>query len=74
VTGRHSFIVEFLFIRSIILMTLCPVVIRPRGFCENMAVYDDMQEWLRKHPNATIEDAWLGGYWTSCDNWCKSKR
>ena len=30
-------------------------------------------EWQKKNPNATIEEAWMAGYWQLCDNWC-SKR
>ena len=33
-----------------------------------------MQEWLSKHQNATLEEAWRAGYMACTDNWCKGKR
>jgi hypothetical protein len=34
---------------------------------------DQMKEWLKKHPNATVEEAWEAGYNTCTDNWCHGK-
>lgn len=39
-----------------------------------MSYKDQMKEWIRKHPKATIEDAWEAGYMTCTVNWCKSVR
>jgi len=39
-----------------------------------MSYKDQMKEWLRKHPIATPEEIWEGGYLTATDNWCKKKR
>jgi hypothetical protein len=33
-----------------------------------------MEEWLKSHPRATLEEAWLAGYWTCTDNWCQKRR
>jgi hypothetical protein len=33
-----------------------------------------MQEWLSKHQDATLEEAWRAGYMTCTDNWCGGKR
>lgn len=33
-----------------------------------------MQEWLSKHQDATLEEAWAAGYMTCTDNWCGGKR
>lgn len=34
---------------------------------------DQMQEWLKNHPNATVEEAYEAGYQTCTDNWCHGK-
>lgn len=39
-----------------------------------MAYIDQMREWIRKHPNATLEDAWKAGYSQSTENWVKKER
>lgn len=39
-----------------------------------MNCYEQCREWLEKHPKATITEIWMGGYWTSTDNWCKKER
>lgn len=31
-------------------------------------------EWIKKHPNATLKEAFVAGYWKSCDNWCRKDR
>lgn len=31
-------------------------------------------EWIKKHPKATLEEAFKAGYWKCCDNWCKHER
>jgi len=38
-----------------------------------MSYKEQMSEWLSKHPNATVEDAWQAGYFQSNENWCKGK-
>lgn len=38
-----------------------------------MSYKEQMQEWLKKHPNATVEEAWVAGYNTCTDNWCHGK-
>lgn len=35
---------------------------------------EQMKEWLVKHPDATLEEAWHAGYMTSNNNWCHGKR
>jgi hypothetical protein len=40
---------------------------------ESMSYKEQMQEWLKKHPNATVEEAWVAGYNTCTDNWCHGK-
>ncbi len=35
---------------------------------------EQMQQWLEKHPNATIEEAWEAGYLQSTDNWITHER
>ena len=35
-----------------------------------MSYIEQRDEWLQKHPDATVADAWEAGYWQSCDNWC----
>ena len=39
-----------------------------------MGFKEQMAEWIAKHPEATLEEAWEAGYWQSCDNWCNRKR
>lgn len=39
-----------------------------------MSYIDQREEWLRKHPNATLSEAWEAGYLTSTDNWCNCRR
>lgn len=40
---------------------------------QDMSYIEQMSEWLKKNPNATIEDAWKAGYFQSNENWCKGK-
>ena len=40
----------------------------------NMGYKVQLKEWLDEHPNATVEEAWIAGYWQSTDNWCKHER
>ena len=40
----------------------------------NMTYKQQMQQWLRLHPNATAEEAWEAGYLTSTSNWCRQSR
>ena len=35
---------------------------------------EQMTEWIEKHPDATIEQAWLNGYFTCTDNWCNKTK
>ena len=39
-----------------------------------MSYIEQRDEWLRKHPKATVEEAWTNGYMTSTDNWCNRRR
>lgn len=38
-----------------------------------MNFQEQMQAWLDAHPNATVQEAWAGGYFQSNANWCKNK-
>ena len=35
---------------------------------------EQLEKWLATHPEATLREAWLAGYWTCTDNWCTKKR
>ena len=35
---------------------------------------EQMKDWLQKHPQATVEEAWEAGYMQSNSNWCHGKR
>lgn len=35
---------------------------------------EQMTDWLAKHPDATLSEAWEAGYLTSTDNWCNCRR
>lgn len=39
-----------------------------------MSYKDQMKEWLSKHPKATKEEIWEGGYLTATKNWCDKRR
>lgn len=39
-----------------------------------MTYKQQMDIWLKKHPKATLEEAWEAGYWQCTDNWCTSQR
>ncbi len=39
-----------------------------------MSYKQQMKEWLNEHPDASAEEAWEAGYFTSTDNWCKQRR
>lgn len=39
-----------------------------------MSYKEQMKDWIQKHPNATVEDAWEAGYMQSNRNWCHGKR
>ena len=39
-----------------------------------MVYKEQMEEWLKKHPDATPEEIWMGGYWQATDNWCNRIR
>lgn len=34
---------------------------------------EQMTEWIEKHPEATIQEAWEAGYMFSTDAWCHGK-
>ena len=38
-----------------------------------MIYKEQMEKWIQQHPNATIEEAWMAGYWQCSDNWCKKE-
>lgn len=38
-----------------------------------MSMNEQRAEWIAKHPDATIEEAWQGGYSTCTNNWCRGK-
>lgn len=38
-----------------------------------MTYKDQMKEWLSKHPGATVEEAWEGGYFQCTVNWVHGK-
>ena len=35
---------------------------------------EQMKDWLQKHPQATVEEAWEAGYMQSNSNWFHGKR
>lgn len=35
---------------------------------------EQLQKWLKDNPKATLEDAWLAGYWQCTDNWCGKEK
>lgn len=35
---------------------------------------EQMKEWLSKHPDATIEEAWEAGYFQCSVNWCSKEK
>lgn len=39
-----------------------------------MGFKEQMAEWIAKHPEATIEEAWQNGYLTCTTNWCLKKK
>lgn len=39
-----------------------------------MSYMEQCKEWVAKHPDATIEEAWTAGYLQCTDNWCKGER
>ena len=39
-----------------------------------MSMREQREEWLKKHPKATPEEAWTAGYFTSTENWVQQKR
>ena len=38
-----------------------------------MGMKEKMVEWISKHPDATVEEAWTAGYFCSTDAWCHGK-
>lgn len=36
-----------------------------------MALKDEIQKWLREHPDATVEEAIWAGAYIEIDLWCK---
>jgi len=41
---------------------------------KKMSYKKQMSEWIKNHPDATIEEAWDAGYVTCINNWCNKKR
>ena len=39
-----------------------------------MSYEKQREEWLKKHPKATPEEAWTAGYQQSLENWVTQKR
>jgi hypothetical protein len=39
-----------------------------------MTYKEQMAEWIAKHTEATIEEAWLEGYWQCSRNWCSKEK
>ena len=39
-----------------------------------MSYKEQMEQWIRKHPKATVEEAFEAGYWQATDNWCRKTR
>jgi hypothetical protein len=39
-----------------------------------MNYIEQRQEWLKKHPKATLEEAWDAGYFQCSNNWCNKER
>jgi len=35
---------------------------------------DQLNEWLKAHPKAILEEAIEAGYWIATDNWCKQRK
>lgn len=31
------------------------------------------EAWLKQHPNATLMDAFVAGYWRCTDAWCRKE-
>lgn len=39
-----------------------------------MSYKEQMKEWLQKHPQATLEEAWEAGWLMCTQAWCHGKR
>ena len=39
-----------------------------------MSYHEQREEWIKKHPNATPEQAWTAGYMQATTNWVTRKR
>ena len=39
-----------------------------------MNYIEQKDEWLRQHPDATVEEAWENGYLTCTRNWCVGRK
>ncbi len=39
-----------------------------------MNLHEQMKSWLEKHPEATVEEAFLGGWLACTDAWCHGRR
>ncbi|WP_424785333.1 hypothetical protein [Prevotella pallens] len=31
------------------------------------------EQWIKQHPNATLMEAFVAGYWRCSDAWCKQE-
>lgn len=54
-------------------MTILPVTVGWFLILEFMNYKEQMQVWLKSHPNATLEEAYEAGYMTCTNNWCHGK-
>lgn len=39
-----------------------------------MTYKQQLAQWMRDHPDATPEEAYLAGYWQATTNWCNKNR
>ena len=39
-----------------------------------MGFKEQMAEWIAKHPEATLEEAFMAGWFACTDAWCHGKR
>lgn len=37
-------------------------------------VHKQAEDRVRDHPDATLKEAFIAGYWQECDNWCSQNR
>lgn len=39
-----------------------------------MGYREQLKDWINKHPDATLEEAWEAGYLQCSTNWCKKEK